>query len=192
MSIQARAARQAHLRRCHDSAAHLLAEAMQEFFPDVQLANTYVNSEGFSSDFALERALAASDLAALEQHIASMIARNLPCTRAYWSRPRLLAYFRQHSQSHKIVQLADVPTDNNAPRPLYAASSPQLCGVYTHEMWPDDLLVYQHGSFVDLCNHPHVEHAGEIGTCRLVRVEYTHEYAESGIRLQRIYGQVEP
>lgn len=185
MSIQARAAR-------HDSAAHLLAEAMQEFFPDGQFARMYVNSEGFSADFALECALAASDLAALEQLIASMIARNLPCTRAYWSRPRLLAYFRQHRQSHKIVQLADVSKNENAPRPLYVVSSPQLCGVYAHETWPEDVLVYQHGSFVDLCDHPHVEQAGEIGVCKLVRVEYTHERAGSGIRLQRIYGQVEP
>ncbi len=97
MSMQAQVERQTHQKQRHDSAAHLLAEAMQELFPAAQLINTHANVGGFICEIALEHALSPADLATLEQHMAQMIARNLPCTRAYWSRPQALDYLRKRS-----------------------------------------------------------------------------------------------
>ncbi|MEO7018928.1 MAG: hypothetical protein ABI234_02120 [Ktedonobacteraceae bacterium] len=59
--------------------------------------NAHANVEGFICEIALEHALSPANLAALEQHIAQMIARNLPCTRAYWSRSQSLDYLRKRS-----------------------------------------------------------------------------------------------
>ncbi len=170
----------------HDAAAHLLAEALQQRFPDAQFVHRHANEEGFICEVALEHALALEDLAALEQHMAAMVARNWPCQRVYWSQQRVLAYMRRQGQHEQCVWLEQASRED-APRPIYMASSPQLCGSWSGADWPDDLAVYQHGNFVEVCAGPHVESVGEIGVCRLLRVESVRESAG----LQRISGRVD-
>lgn len=189
MSLKARADHKAQLQRRHDSAAHLLAEAIQERFPGAQVAGLYANVEGFLCEFTLAYMLESADLAALEQRIALMVARDLPCTQAYWSRSRALAHFRSQGQGYRVAQLEQTPAYDAFP-PAYMASYPHLCACFPANTWPADVLVYQHGNFVDLCAGPHVEHVGEIGLCKLERVEDVR--AQSDATQQRIYGIVEP
>lgn len=185
MPMEAQAERQMRQQR-HDSAAHLLAEAMQELFPTAQRVNQHANVEGFVCEIDLKYALLPTDLAALERHMADLIARNWPCRRAYWSRLQALAYFRRHGQTHQIARLEQA-ADEAMPQRNAVANYPHLCGSRPDADWPEDVLVYQHGHFMDLCAGPHVEYVGEIGECKLRRVEFVRGSEE----LQRIYGVVE-
>ncbi|MGH2510266.1 MAG: hypothetical protein ACRDHZ_23060, partial [Ktedonobacteraceae bacterium] len=105
----------------------------------------------------------------------------------YWSYLQALAYFRQHGQVHQIARLAQASDEGAASQHAYTASYPQLCAASPNAAWPADVLIYQHGAFADLCAASHVEYAGEVGVCRLVRVEVVR-----GLEgLQRVYGVVE-
>lgn len=184
--MQAKAEYQAHMQKRHDSAAHLLAEAIQKLFPGVQFANKHANAEGFLCEIALEQPLAPADLAALEQYMAQLVERGAPCSRAYWSRAKALEYFRRQGQADNIAQLEQAPDDEASPQ-VYAANHPQLCGSWPNDEWPADVLIYQHGEFIDLCSAPHVEYAHEIGACKLLRVAQVRD----GKGLQRVYGMAE-
>lgn len=183
MHIEGQAERQELRLQRHDSAAHLLAEAMQELFPSAQFVNQHTNVEGFICEIVLAHLLVRADLAALEQRIAQLIARNWPCRRAYWSRSQALAYFRQHGQASQVAWLEQLP-DENVLQHVYAADYPHLCSSSPDSGWPEDVLIFQHGNAVALCAGPHVEYAGEIGVCKLIRVEVVR--GPEG--LQRIYG----
>lgn len=170
----------------HDSAAHLLAEAMYACFPAGQLVHKHVNAEGFLCEFALEHVLWPADLVRLEQHIVDLIARNWPCQRVYWSRPRALAYFRRLGRASQLAQLEQV-FNEEAFQHANLVNYPHLCHAFSEAEWPADVLIYQHGDYAELCSGSHVEYAGEVGKCRLVRVEVVR--GSEG--LQRIYGCVE-
>lgn len=183
MHIEGQAERQELLLQRHDSAAHLLAEAMQELFPSAQFVNQHANIEGFICEIALAHVLSLADLAALEQRIAQLIARNWPCRRAYWSRSQALAYFRQHGQASQVARLEQL-SNEKVPQHAYAADYPHLCSFSPNSEWPEDVLIFQHGNMIALCAGPHVEYAGEIGVCKLMQVEVVR--GSEG--LQRIYG----
>lgn len=187
MLIKAQAEHHKQLLQRHDSAAHLLVEVMQERFSEAQLVNKHANVEGFICEIALASMLSPADLAVLEQHMAQLIARNWPCGRAYWSYQQALAYFRQHGRAYQVAQLVHASDAGVASQYAYAANYPQFCGSFSNAEWPADVLIYQHGDFVDLCSGSHVEYMSEIGVCKLLRVEVVH--GSEG--LQRIYGSVE-
>lgn len=170
----------------HDSAAHLLAEAMYACFPAGQLVHKHINAEGFLCEFALEDVLLPADLARLEQYVAYLIARNWPCQRVYWSHSRALEYFRRLGRASQLVQLEQA-SNEEAFRCANIVNYPHLCHAFSEAKWPEDVLVYQHGEYIELCPGSHVEYAGEVGECQLVRVEVVSE--SEG--LQRIYGVVE-
>ena len=180
-------AQDAHLYMLHDSAVHLLAEALQRRFSKVQFVHKHINAEGFICEVALEHALVAEDLAELERDIACMIASNWPCRSIYWSHQRALAHARHHGQHDQFAQFEQASSSDDVLRPAYAANPPQLCSSWPGADWPDDLAIYQHGAFVEICSGPHVEFAGEIGVCRLTRVEVVR----GSEMLQRISGRVE-
>lgn len=169
---------QLHMR--HEAATHLLAEALQQRFPQVQVVHRHVNEEGFICEVALEHALSPADLAALEQQMAEMVASNWPCRRVYWSPQQALANAHRHEQHEQLNQREPACQDN-------VASLPQLCGSWPGVDWPDDLLTYRHGDFAEICAGPRVGSVGEIGVCRLLRVEVVR--GSEG--LQRIVGRVE-
>lgn len=193
---------QLHMR--HEAATHLLAEALQQRFPQARVVHTHVNEEGFICEVALECALSPADLAALEQQIALLAAgaagtprqvftpaklrsvRNWPCRGVHWSPQQDLANARRHEQIEQLDQ-RELACQDDALQPVHAASLPQLCGSWPGADWPDDPLSYQRGDFAEVCTGPHVEYVGEIGVCRLRRVEIVRGSAG----LQRIAGRVE-
>src|SRR5947208_6140200 len=90
------------IQRMRHSAAHIMAEAVQEIFPDARFAIGPAIEDGFYYDFDLPRALTPEDLPEIEKRIERIRAANLPFLRDRWSREKALQYFGDKGQSYKV------------------------------------------------------------------------------------------
>src|SRR5207245_10259999 len=124
------------------SAAHVMAEAVLEIFPDAKLAIGPAIEDGFYYDFDLPRTLTPDDLPDIEQRMARIIAGKYPFKRDRWERKKALEYFREKGQTYKVELIENLPDA--------------------------EVGIYQQSNFLDLCRGPHVEHTGEIGPFKLM------------------------
>jgi threonyl-tRNA synthetase len=155
------------LERMRHSAAHVLAEAVQELFPTARFAIGPAIEDGFYYDFELPRALTPEDLPAIEARMRESIQANHPFVHREWPRERALAYFREHDQPYKVELIADLPD--------------AVVGIE------------EQGPFLDLCRGQHVESTGQIGPFRLLRVAGAYWRGdERRAMLQRVYGTAWP
>ncbi|HLZ62843.1 MAG TPA: threonine--tRNA ligase, partial [Ktedonosporobacter sp.] len=151
------------LQRMRHSAAHVMAEAVQEIFPDAKFAIGPAIEDGFYYDFDLPRALTPEDLPEIEQRMRRIISEKYPFLRDRWPREKALAYFGQKGQSYKVEIIENLPDA--------------------------EVGIYQQGHFLDLCRGPHVENTGQIGPVKLMRVAGAYWRGdERRPMLQRIYG----
>ena len=90
------------LQRMRHSAAHVMAEAVQDLFPDAQFAIGPAIEDGFYYDMALPRPLTPEDFPAIEERMRASIAADHPFVQSRWPREQALAYFREHDQPFKI------------------------------------------------------------------------------------------
>ena len=132
------------LQRMRHSAAHVMAEAVQELFPQARFAIGPAIEDGFYYDFDLPRPLTPEDLPAIEQRMQRIVEAKLPFNQDRWDRERALKYFGEKGQVYKVEII---------------------------EKLPDETVgIYQQGNFLDLCRGPHVQNTGEIGPFKLMRV----------------------
>src|SRR5215468_8664515 len=82
------------IQRMRHSAAHVMAEAVQELFPDAKFAIGPAIEDGFYYDFDLPRALTPEDLPEIESRMKRIIAANYPFMYWRWPREKALDYFR--------------------------------------------------------------------------------------------------
>src|SRR6266478_6314664 len=151
------------LERMRHSAAHVMAEAVLEIFPDAKLAIGPAIEDGFYYDFDLPRTLTPDDLPDIEQRMARIIAGKYPFKRDRWPRAKALEYFRDKGQTYKVELIENLPDAE--------------VGIYTQD------------TFLDLCRGPHVENTGQIGPFKLMRVAGAYWRGdEHRPMLQRIYG----
>ena len=151
------------IQRMRHSAAHVMAEAVQELFPGARFAIGPAIEDGFYYDMELPRALTPDDLPAIEERMRVSIAADHPFVHSRWSREEALQYFRQHDQPYKIEIIENLPND--------------------------EVSIYQEGPFLDLCRGPHVERTGQIGAVKLLRVAGAYWRGdEHRPMLQRLYG----
>ena len=147
------------------SCAHVLAEAVQELFPDSQPTIGPVIDHGFYYDFATDRPFTAEDLTRIEARMREIIERNAPIQREVWTREEARAFFAGQGASYKLELLEAIPEG-------------QPIGIYTQ------------GDWLDLCRGPHLASTGQIGSAiKLTRVAgaYWRGDAENEM-LSRIYG----
>src|SRR5947208_8051920 len=97
------------LQRMRHSAAHVMAEAVQEMFPGARFAIGPAIEDGFYYDFELPRPLTPADFPEIEQRMANIIAGNYPFVHEYWSRSKALEYFRNKEQSYKVEIIENLP-----------------------------------------------------------------------------------
>ncbi|MGN0301853.1 MAG: threonine--tRNA ligase [Anaerotardibacter sp.] len=144
------------------SAAHVMAEAVQLLYPDVQIAFGPQTETGFFYDFELSHAISTDDFAAIEAKIAEIIKADEPFVREVVTREQAKEIFA--NQRFKLEHIDELPEG-------------------------EDISIYRHGSFVDLCSGPHVPSAGKIGAFKLMKVAgaYWKGDAEREM-LQRVYG----
>jgi threonyl-tRNA synthetase len=151
------------VQRMRHSAAHVMAEAVQEIFPDAKFAIGPAIEDGFYYDFDLPRALTPDDLPDIEQRMRRIVAAQHPFLRDRWSREKALEYFQQKGQLYKVEIIENLPDA--------------------------EVGIYQQGNFLDLCRGPHVEHTGQVGPVKLMRVAGAYWRGdEHRPMLQRIYG----
>jgi threonyl-tRNA synthetase len=151
------------LQRMRHSAAHVMAEAVQEMFPDAQFAIGPAIEDGFYYDFALPRSLTPDDLPEIERRMQRIIAARYPFVQDRWPREKALEYFRQRRQPYKVEII--------------------------EHLRDQEVGIYQQGNFLDLCRGQHVKNTGQIGPFKLMRIAGAYWRGdEMRDRLQRIYG----
>src|ERR1700694_2200121 len=151
------------MQRMRHSAAHVMAEAVLEVFPDAKLAIGPAIEDGFYYDFDLPRSLTPEDLPDIEQRMRRIIAGKYPFMRDRWPREQALEYFRAKGQDYKVELIENLPDAE--------------VGIYTQD------------TFLDLCRGPHVENKGQIGAVKLMKIAGAYWRGdEHRPMLQRIYG----
>lgn len=164
VDVQAPAANQDELdlARMRHSAAHVLAEAVVEVFPDAKLAIGPAIDNGFYYDFDLPRSLTPDDLNDIERRMKRHIKRPEKFERAEIDRDEALTLFAD--QPYKLELIRDLPDG-------------------------EVISTFTNGPFVDLCRGPHVEHTGKIGALKLLSVAGAYWRGdETRPMLQRVYG----
>ncbi|MCC7022398.1 MAG: threonine--tRNA ligase [Thermomicrobiales bacterium] len=159
-------ARDYELARMRHSTAHLMAEAVQEVFPDARFGIGPAIEHGFYYDFDLPRPLTPEDLAEIERRMAANREKNEPFVREVVPREEALRIFADNP--YKIELIEGLPED-------------------------EIITTYQQGHFLDLCRGPHVPSTGEIGPFKLLSVAGAYWRGdEKRPMLQRIYGTAWP
>jgi threonyl-tRNA synthetase len=151
------------IQRMRHSAAHVMAEAVLEIFPDAKLAIGPAIEDGFYYDLDLPRSLTPEDLPDIEQRMRRIIAGNYPFVYERWSREKALEYFRNNGQTYKVEIIENLSDA--------------------------EVGIYRQDTFLDLCRGAHVAKTGEIGPIKLMRVAGAYWRGdEHRPMLQRIYG----
>jgi threonyl-tRNA synthetase len=148
----------------HD-AAHVLAEAVKELWPETQVTIGPAIENGFYYDFAREEPFTPEDLTIIEVRMKEIVDRDEKIRREVWERNDAIELFRSLGEDYKARIIEDIPQ---------------------HET----LTLYRQGEFVDLCRGPHLPSTGRLGKAfHLTRVSGAYWRGDSrNDMLQRIYG----
>jgi threonyl-tRNA synthetase len=151
----------------HD-AAHLLAEAVKELYPDTQVTIGPAIEDGFYYDFARSEPFTPDDLERIEARMGEIKERDEPVTREVWARDDAVALFKEMGEHYKAELIAAIPDDQ-------------------------PITLYRQGDFVDLCRGPHLPSTGKVGAFKLLKVAGAYWRGDSrNEMLQRIYGTAWP
>ncbi|CCF78023.1 threonyl-tRNA synthetase [Wolbachia endosymbiont of Onchocerca ochengi] len=147
----------------HD-AAHIMAQAVKELFPNTQVAIGPTIKDGFYYDFAIGRTFTTGDLATIEKKMEGIIKSNYRFVREVWTRKQAIDFFSNIGEKYKVDIISCIPES-------------------------EDLTVYRQGDFVDLCRGPHSPSTGMVKAFKLMKVAGAYWRGDSNSPiLQRIYG----
>ena len=146
------------------SAAHLLAYAVKELFPEAQVTIGPVIENGFFYDFSYKRPFTPEDVAAIEQRMTALAAKDEPVSRRVLPRDEAVAHFKAQGEHYKAEIIASIPAN-------------------------EDVSLYSEGGFEDLCRGPHVPSTGKLKFFKLMKVAGAYWRGDHrNEMLQRIYG----
>ncbi len=148
----------------HD-AAHVMAEAVKELYPETQVTIGPAIENGFYYDFARDAPFTPDDLEKIEARMREIVERDEPIQREEWDRQEAIRTFEAMGEHYKARIIAELPED--AP-----------------------VTVYRQGGFVDLCRGPHLPSTGRLGKAfRLTKLAGAYWRGDSSNEmLQRVYG----
>ncbi|WP_405230108.1 threonine--tRNA ligase [Lentisalinibacter sediminis] len=148
----------------HD-AAHIMAEAVKELYPETQVTIGPAIENGFYYDFARETPFTPEDLEKIESRMRDIVARDETIVREVWGRSEAVRYFRDDGEEYKARLIEDLPEE-------------------------EVITVYRQGEFLDLCRGPHLPSTSRLGSAfKLTRVSGAYWRGDSrNEMLQRIYG----
>ena len=148
--------------------SHVMAQAVQDLFPDTHLAIGPAIEDGFYYDFDTPTTFAPEDLERIEKRMAEIIAQDLPLRRQEVTRSEAIAMFSARGERFKVEMIEQLPED--------AAIS-----------------VYSQDGFADLCRGPHLPSTGRVRAFKLLSVAGAYWRGdERNPMLQRIYGTAFP
>ena len=148
----------------HD-AAHIMAEAVLELFPETQATIGPSIENGFYYDFFREKKFSLTDLEIIEKRMHEIVDRDEKIFREVWTRKKALEYYSQNNENFKIELVNAIPED-------------QL------------ITFYRQGDFLDLCRGPHTSSTKKLGHAfKLTKLAGSYWRGDSkNSVLQRIYG----
>ena len=148
----------------HDC-AHVMAEAVQELFPETQVTIGPAIDNGFYYDFAREKAFIPDDLEIIEKKMHEIIKRNSSFVREVWNRDEAISFFKNKKEEYKAELISDLPKDEN-------------------------ITIYKQGDWTDLCKGPHLPSTKHVGKAfKLMKVAGAYWRGDSSnTMLTRIYG----
>ena len=148
----------------HD-AAHILAMAVQELYPGTQVTIGPVIENGFYYDFSRKEPFTEEDLKKIEKKMMEIVDRDEKTHREVWKRDDAVKHFKKIGEKYKAEIIESIPSD-------------------------EEVSIYHHGKWHDLCRGPHLASTGKIGKAfKLTKVSgaYWRGNSENEM-LQRIYG----
>ncbi|NOT65050.1 MAG: threonine--tRNA ligase [Methylotenera sp.] len=146
------------------SAAHLLAYAVKELFPEAQVTIGPVIENGFFYDFSYKRAFTPEDLIAIEKKMAELAKKDEQVTRKVLPRDEAIAYFKGIGEDYKAEIIGSIPAG-------------------------EEVSLYTEGNFTDLCRGPHVPNTGKLKAFKLMKLAGAYWRGDSNNEmLQRVYG----
>jgi threonyl-tRNA synthetase len=148
----------------HD-AAHIMAEAVKELYPDTQVTFGPATETGFYYDFARAEPFTPEDLERIEARMHEIVRRDEEITREVWDRDAAIAFFNGIGESYKAEYIGEIPKG-------------------------EEISLYRQGDFVDLCVGPHLPSTGYLGQAfKLMNVAGAYWRGDpKNPQLQRVYG----
>jgi threonyl-tRNA synthetase len=148
----------------HDT-AHILAMAVQELFPGTQVTIGPTIENGFYYDFARKEPFTEDDLKKIEDKMKEIVDRDVITKREVWSRNKAIEHFKKKGEIYKAELIESIPQE-------------------------EEVSIYFHGDWHDLCRGPHLSSTGKIGKYfKLMKVSGAYWRGDSDNEmLQRIYG----
>lgn len=149
----------------HDC-AHIMARAVQEIWPDVKVTIGPVRDYGWFYDFDRAEPFTPEDLGQIEAKMKQIINAREPVKTEVWDRARAIAYYEERNEPFKLELINKIPEG-------------------------EDLRMYWHGNWQDLCRGPHFQHTGQVPAdgFKLTHVAGAYWLGDATRpMLQRIYG----
>ncbi len=148
----------------HD-AAHVMAEAVKELFPETQVTIGPAIENGFYYDFSRDEPFTPEDLEVIEARMREIVERDEVITREVWKREDAIEFFQKLGEHYKAQIIEAIPRG-------------------------EDISLYRQGDFIDLCRGPHLPSTGKLGDAfKLMSVAGAYWRGDSkNEMLQRIYG----
>ncbi|MBF2760279.1 MAG: threonine--tRNA ligase [Ectothiorhodospiraceae bacterium AqS1] len=152
----------------HD-AAHVLAEAVKELYPETQVTIGPAIENGFYYDFARKEPFTPEDLERIETRMREIVDRDETIAREEWDRDEAIRFFRDWGEEYKAEIIDGIPQG-------------------------EAVSLYRQGDWIDLCRGPHLPSTGRLGKAfRLLRISGAYWRGDSkNEMLQRIYGTAWP
>ncbi|KJS25641.1 MAG: threonine--tRNA ligase [Hyphomonadaceae bacterium BRH_c29] len=149
----------------HD-AAHVLAQAVQELYPDAQVTIGPVIDDGFYYDFAREEPFSSDDFEKIEAKMRQIVDADYPIVREVWDKDEAIAMFKKIGEDYKAQIIDDIIPPGEA------------------------ITIYRQGDWFDLCRGPHLPSTGKLPKAfKLMKLAGAYWRGDSkNEMLQRMYG----
>ncbi|MGA7156500.1 MAG: threonine--tRNA ligase [Acidobacteriaceae bacterium] len=155
----------AALRTARHSAAHIMATALLELFPETKLGHGPATDNGFFYDVYREVPFTEADLAAIEARMAEVVARDEPFVQILESREQGLTDYKANAEFMKVHFIERFTKPG------------------------DEISLYRNGNFTDFCRGPHVPSTGRVKAFKVMSIAGAYWLGdEKNQQLQRIYG----
>ena len=146
--------------------AHIMARAVQEIWPDTKVTIGPVIKDGWYYDFDRKESFTPEDLGLIEKKMKEIINKREPVRTQVWERARAIKHYEDLGEPYKVELIESIPGD-------------------------EDLRMYWHGEWQDLCRGPHLQHTGQVpgDSFKLMSIAGAYWRGDSDrAMLQRIYG----
>lgn len=148
----------------HD-AAHVMAQAVKDLYPETQVTIGPVIENGFFYDFAREESFTPTDLEQIEERMRALVREDIAIRREVWDRAEAIRFFQEQGEEYKAEIIRDLPAE-------------------------EEVSLYRQGNFIDLCRGPHLPSTGRLGQgFKLMKLAGAYWRGKSeNAMLQRVYG----